>query len=225
MAPAWRNQQMFNGLVGLNNLNIPVKTIVDVGAAAGTWTLLAKELWPACSYVLFEPLEERKGDLENLAASNDNIFIVPFAAGETDSEARFFVSNDLDGSGVAGNAVNTDEHIRVVKQTSIELEIKKLNLKGPYIIKLDTHGYEVPIIEGSAQIINEVSAFIIECYGFRIAESSLLFWEMCAYMNNLGFSLFNMVDLMSRPKDGAFWQCDAFFIRKEHPVFETNGYD
>lgn len=216
---------MYGGIVRLKNLGVPVKTIVDVGAASGSWTMMAKHLWPECSYVLFEPLEERKAELEKLSADNSNIFIVPYAAGKTVSEAKFYVADDLDGSGVAGEQDNTTANIRIVKQTSIDIEIQRLQLSGPYIIKLDTHGYEVPIIEGCKDILTDVSAFIIECYGFQIAENSLLFWEMCCYMDNLGFRLYNIVDVMNRQKDGSFWQCDAFFIRKENKVFSTSGYN
>jgi FkbM family methyltransferase len=220
----WVNEEMYAGLSGLKNIGIPVKTIVDIGAASGSWTVMAKDIWPECSYVLFEPLEERKAELEKLSSDNSNIFIVPYAAGKTISEAKFYVADDLDGSGVTNGQNNSIDNVRIVKQTSIDIEIQKLQLSGEYIIKLDTHGYEVPIIEGCAEIIKNVSTFIIECYGFQIAENSLLFWEMCRYMNDLGFRLYNIVDVMNRQKDGSFWQCDAFFIRKDHEVFNTSAY-
>lgn len=221
---SWINEEMYAGLSRLKNIGIAVKTIVDVGAASGSWTIMAKDIWPECACVLFEPLEERKAELEKLSAGNSNIFVVPCAAGKTASEAKFYVTDDLDGSGVTNGQNNPGENVRIVKQTSVDIEIQKLQLNGEYIIKLDTHGYEVPIIEGCAEIIKNVSAFIIECYGFQIAENSLLFWEMCRYMDDLGFRLYNIVDVMNRQKDGSFWQCDAFFIRKDHEVFNTSVY-
>lgn len=220
----WINDEMFNGLTRLKQLDIPIKTIIDIGAAAGSWTLLAKKLWPECSYVLFEPLEERIDELKKLADLNTNIFIVPYAAGKTIGETRFHVTDDLDGSGIAATIGNTSENVRVVKQTTVDNEIKKNQLQGPYLLKLDTHGYETPIIEGCEEILKNVSAFIIECYGFQIAENSLLFWEMCRYMDNLGFRLNDIVDVMNRPKDGVFWQCDAFFIRKDNALFNNPSY-
>jgi hypothetical protein len=102
--------------------------------------------------------------------------------------------------------------------------VKEGGLTGPFLVKLDTHGFEVPILEGCSGIVDQVSLFIIECYGFQIADNSLLFWEMCQYMDCLGFRLFDIVDIMHRPKDGSFWQCDAFFIRKENDLFKDNKY-
>jgi len=99
-----------------------------------------------------------------------------------------------------------------------------LQLKGPYIIKLDTHGYEVPIIEGSEKTLKETQLLIIECYGFEISPFSLLFWEMCNYLKDKGFRLIDIVDIELRPKDGAFWQCDAFFVPDSSKYFSSNTY-
>jgi FkbM family methyltransferase len=216
---------MLEGLSKLYRLNLGVRTIVDVGAAAGTWTLLAKRFWAESFYLLFEPLAERQSELAKLALQHASLFIAPFAAGNSDGEASFYVAGDLDGSGVATAANNPGESIRIVGQTTVDKQIASHGLKGPFLVKLDTHGYELPIIEGCKAILPETIAFIIECYGFRIAEKSLLFPEMCVYMDRLGYRVFDIVDVVNRPSDGAFWQCDAFFIRKDNPVFHTSIYN
>jgi hypothetical protein len=36
------------------------KTIIDVGAAEGAWTLDTLKIWPSANFLLLEPLEERK---------------------------------------------------------------------------------------------------------------------------------------------------------------------
>jgi FkbM family methyltransferase len=220
-----RNPEMISGLSRVSVLNLPIKTIVDVGAAQGSWSLSAKEFWPDCNFVLFEPLQERKIELEILAKQNPGFHIINSAAGKNKESIKYFVSNDLDGSGVADQSkVVNENEVRVVDVTRIDAEIKQLQLKGGYLVKLDTHGFELPILEGCEEILNDVSLFVIECYGFQIAKNSLLFWEMCRHMETLGFRLIDLVDVMHRPRDGAFWQCDAFFIRKENPIFNNKEY-
>ena len=98
------------------------------------------------------------------------------------------------------------------------------NNKGPYLIKLDTHGFEVPIFEGAVQTLKDTELIIVEVYGFHIAPDSLLFGEICGYLDARGFRLFDIVDTMRRPKDNAFWQADAFFIKKSNPLFADNSY-
>lgn len=216
------NEQMESGFARFKKLNLPVNTVVDIGAAQGSWSLSAKHFWPDASFVLFEPLEERKEKLKMLAESNEKFYFIPKAAASGPGWIHFAVSTDLDGSGIASDPTNAQ--VRQVPVTSIQDELERHCLMGPYIIKLDTHGFEVPIIEGCERILGEVSLFIIECYGFHIAPQSLLFWEMCSHMEKLGFRIFDIVDVLHRRKDGAFWQCDAFFIRKDHQLFNDNNY-
>lgn len=220
----FRNQEMFAGMQRIiGSLQPQINTVIDVGAAEGSWSLTAKELWPDAQFLLFEPLTERAAELNKVCLANPGFQFVSMAAGKEASNLNFAVSADLDGSGVAEGTQHKGE-IRAVEVTSIAAEINKLNLPGPYLIKLDTHGYEVPIIEGCTSLLENVSLFIIECYGFRIAKDSLLFWEMCSYMNEKGFGLIDIVDVARRPADKAFWQCDAFFIPKTSAQFSNNTF-
>jgi len=219
----YRNDLMIEGLKRVKLRGLEVNTIVDVGAAEGSWSLSATEFWPEANYVLFEPLEERNEVLKSLSLEHNNFHFVPAAAGRDEGEVSFHVSSDLDGSGVA-DGVKGVYNVRSVPVTSIEKEIKNLHLNGPYIIKLDTHGFEVPIIEGCSDILNNVSLFIIECYGFQIAKDSLLFWEMCRLLEQKGFRLIDIIDVVNRPKDKAFWQCDAFFAPADLDLFKDTSY-
>jgi FkbM family methyltransferase len=218
-----RNEAMLAGLYRCSARSEIYKTIIDVGAAAGSWSQTAAEVWPSASFVLFEPLDERAKELESLVNENKNFNYVNHAAGSSEGIAVFNVSDDLDGSGIS-DATNKIDNVRTVKVSRIDDVVNSLNLHGPYLIKLDTHGFEVPIIEGCSGIIDEVGMFIIECYGFQIADKSLLFWEMCEYMDTKGFRLIDIVDIMHRPGDNAFWQCDAFFAKKTLPLFQNNSY-
>lgn len=214
---------MTAGFHRFSHLGLPIETIIDVGAAAGTWSLEALRVWPNASYVLLEPLLERRPVLESLTQQHKNFSFLPFAAGNKKTSVNFVIADDLDGSGIASS--DTDlSLIRSVEVIRLDEVVRDKNLKGPFVIKLDTHGFEVPILEGCTGILNGVSLFIIECYGFQIADNSLLFWEMSHYMEKLGFRLFDVVNILNRPKDGAFWQCDAFFIKKDNSLFSYNHY-
>jgi len=43
-------------------------------------------------------------------------------------------------------------------------------------------------------------------------------------MHKKGFRLIDIVDVMRRTKDQAFWQCDAFFVPVNHPAFLYNSF-
>jgi FkbM family methyltransferase len=220
--PLKADTPMTTGLKRSRQRGVTARTIIDIGAAEGKWTEEARMVWREGHFVLFEPLRERAPLLDAMAAQYANTHIVKAGAGREKATIDFFVTGDLDGSGVADNGTNAEK--RRVSITTVDAEIARLGLQGPYLLKLDTHGYEVPIFEGATRVLQETELIVVECYGFQIAPGSLLFWEMCQYLDGKGFRLVDLVDVYSRPADNAFWQCDAFFIPKNHPLFTNNTY-
>ncbi|MCX6313040.1 MAG: FkbM family methyltransferase [Bacteroidetes bacterium] len=206
-----------------DKFGIKPSTIIDLGAAEGTWTIRAEKVWPNTEFILFEPLEERKKQLEELSKKNPNIKPIFAAAGNKKGKVQFVVSTDLDGSGVYDAEITGEG--REVEITTIDSEMEKHQAKCSFVLKFDTHGFELPILEGATKTLLKTDLIIMECYGFRIAQNSLLFSEMCVQMDTLGFRLADIVDIMRRPSDNLFWQCDAFFLKKTSQYFSNNNYE
>ena len=93
-----------------------------------------------------------------------------------------------------------------------------------YFMKLDTHGFEVPILDGASQTLTETDVIIMECYNFRIAPECLLFFEMCDYLKGFGFRCIDLVDPHHRPYDDSLWQMDLVFVRENRPEFLHPSY-
>ena len=199
-----------------------LNTFIDVGAAEGLWSLQAMKIWPDSIFTLIEPLNERKQCLQALSTKYGNFRIVNAAAGSRIGELELFVQSDLDSTGVSDNGNGGCK--RVVPVTTIDSIVVALNLKPPYCIKLDTHGFELPIIAGATNTLKHTEVLIIECYGFKIAPGSLLFSELCESVSKNDFRLVDIVDVKLRAHDFAFWQCDAVFIRKHYPIFNVNTF-
>lgn len=220
ITPNLEGNDMNSGLQRFITTSSSVNTIIDVGAAAGTWTERAIPLFPKSNFLLVEPLVERKTELETLAKKHQNINLLFKALGKEKSMLPFSISSDLDGSGFYDTG-----DLREIPVIDLDTAIEDLKLPGPFLLKLDTHGFEVPILKGAKSVLLQTQLVIIEVYGFKISDKSLFFWEMITYMEQLGFRLFDIVDTMRRPKDKAFWQCDAFFIRKDHQIFSSDEYN
>lgn len=216
-------KSMEGGLYRSKKRAISPSTIIDVGAAEGRWSLSAKKYWGESNFIMFEPLAERKLILEKICKQHPGFYLVNKCAGQSKGSTDFYVTDDLDGSGISNNNSKTEK--RILNITSIDDEVQQLYLKGPFIVKLDTHGYEVPILEGCKKTLQDTQLLIIECYGFRLSDNSLLFWEMCDYLKGKGFRLIDIVDVTLRKKDDAFWQCDAFFIPDKSDIFSSNTYN
>ncbi len=111
-----------------------------------------------------------------------------------------------------------------VPAITVDALLRDRGLPPPYLLKLDTHGFEVPILEGAAESLRQTQLVVVEAYNFRIENESLLFHEMCGYMGGKGFRCIDLCDPMHRPKDGALWQFDLFFLPAAREEFTSNRY-
>lgn len=207
-----------------NKLIVPPATVIDLGAAQGNWSKEVMPIWPNASYLLFEPLVERQPDLEQLKKQHPNVQFVIAAAGAAETTISFNVTDDLDGSGFYSSPAEGRYQNREVKVVTIDQEVKSHHLQGPFALKFDTHGFEVPILKGATEVLKQTQLIVMECYGFVLSPESKLFPEMCLHLDQLGFRLADIIKIERRPGDAMFWQCDAVFLRKENDVFKNNNY-
>jgi FkbM family methyltransferase len=197
-----------------------VNTIIDVGASTGSWSEIARKHFPRAQYLLVEANSVHEPGLREFKQRVPNSDYVLAAAGDRVGTLSFDNSDPF--GGVASTTAEAG-HITVAA-TTIDHEIAKRSLPGPFAIKLDTHGFEVPILEGAKAALRNTNLLIIEVYNFTLRPGALRFFEMCDYLQPLGFSPIDLCDPLYRPSDGAFWQCDMFFLRNDSTEFKSNDY-
>jgi FkbM family methyltransferase len=200
---------------------IAIGTWIDVGASDGSWSRRARRHFPAAHFLLFEPLAERQAELAALRRTH-GFDSIAAAAGASAGTIEFAIDPALDGSAVAAPG---DPATRTVPVETIDRAIAARNLAGPYGLKLDTHGHEVPVLEGAAHVLARASLLVIEAYNFPIVPGCLRFFELCAWLEARGFRCCDLADPMRRPSDGALWQMDLAFAPAASPIFASNRYD
>lgn len=196
-------------------------TVIDVGASNGMWSEAARPFFPNAAYFLIEAQKVHERALQAYCASRPKTSYILAAAGDKTGEIFFDDSEPFGGvaAKVAGGKAQS-----VVPVTTIDHEIAVRSLQGPFLIKLDTHGFEVPILEGAKEALKQANLVVIETYNFRLTEQTLLFDEMCAHMRALGFGVIDISEPLWRPRDDAFWQFDLFFVPLQRPEFSYNSY-
>jgi hypothetical protein len=157
-----------------------------------------------------------------LSAAHPNAQYVLKAAGEKTGTIYF------DGTeAFGGEAMN--ERLRdglvEVPVCSIDEEIASHGLPGPYLLKFDVHGFEMPILRGAERTLQNTSLLIMECYNFDIAPGALLFHDMCRHLHGLGFRVADMSEPLWRPRDRMLWQMDIFFVRADRVEFQQKSYE
>ena len=197
-----------------------IRTVIDIGASNGKWSLEAMKEFKDASFFAIEPLRERSKALEDCKRNHQRFDYELCAAGESNGDVTLNVMGDLDGSTVDGEGGEQ----RVVPVKAVDAIVSSKNLKGPFLLKFDTHGYEIPILNGAVETISKTNVVIMEVYNYHITEHALLFYQMCSYMENLGFRCYDLVAPSLRLYDDTFWQMDIFFCKKEAPMFTYPHY-
>jgi FkbM family methyltransferase len=195
-----------------------VKTVFDVGASNGCWSERTRRVFPDAKYIAVEALEEWREPLQRLSESWSGFdYVIGAAGASADDIVQLDVSPDLVGSTVGGSGGQS----RAVPAITLDQLAETKSAEGPYLLKFDTHGYELPILEGAKNVLNETEIVIMEVYNYEIQNGVLRFHEMVAVMEEKGFFCVDIADPMLRPYDQTFWQMDLFFQRRapESPIY------
>lgn len=199
-----------------------VQTIIDIGASDGRWSLDAMEFFPISQYLLIEAQGFHEENLKIFTRQHPNSQYVLAAAGDSVGKIYFDA-----GDPFGGQASHTPFAINNVELpvTTIDAEVAQRQLTGPFLIKFDTHGFELPILKGAPQTLNNTEVIIMECYAQHLMPDSLNFAQMCQHLDTLGFRCIDVVDPVWRAYDDSFWQMDLIFVRKERSEFSYTAYE
>jgi FkbM family methyltransferase len=199
---------------------IDISTVLDVGASDGRWSLSILKLFPGARYHLVEANAYHKPSLDRLIKKHDNFSYTLAVGSDQDGTVYFDPSNPFGGSAAKEKRANMMEF----PATTLDTEIEKFGLLPPYLIKLDTHGFELPILNGARNALNNTSLAVMETYNFQLQPNALKFYEMCEFMERRGFSVIDLSQPAWRPRDYAFWQMDIFFVPSQRHEFDYTRY-
>jgi FkbM family methyltransferase len=211
-----------DALARLKERQIPVQSIIDVGASDGRWSTQALNFFPAARCLCIEAQTAHEPGLKAFKAAHPNADYVFCAASDQPGEINFD-ARELFG-GIALKTPWGDHCIKVPAQTLDNL-VSERRLPAPYLIKLDTHGHELPILAGAARVLEQTEVLVAEVYNITGPPPATPFWEFCRAVGELGFRCIDLFDPLYRPRDNMLWQMDMVFVRATRPEFAYMNYD
>jgi len=205
-----------SALCKLIESGIRIDTVVDVGVQSGTSFL--SDAFPRAHHHLFEPVDVYFDTIRTQYC--DISHELHHVAVSSDTGTAFQVGVSADGSPRVTHSYISEEPIPIGQVTpqGIVLQCKSIEkvtldtffalrpILGSYLVKIDTDGHELPIIDGGAVVLGGADVVIVEA-----AMHSLL--ERANAIVRLGFDLLEMVDLCYY--HDLLSQVDLIFVRKE----------
>ena len=212
---------MEGGICRIKDRGLNPGTVIDIGASNGSWSEICLKYFPDSRYFLIEAQNPHEDKLKNFIQRHLKSEYIIAAAGDKNGETYFNNTRLFGGIALREQQANFPK----VKMVTLDSEIAKRDLPHPYFLKLDTHGFEVPILNGAQNVLEQTELVIVEAYNFKSGPESLKFQDMIDFMETKGFSVIDMVDLMLRKRDQALWQMDIFFIRSSREEFKSSQYE
>ena len=200
------------------------KTIIDVGVDKGTPELY--DTFAGVKYVLVEPLAERARELKTWAARLGDAVVINAAAAEKAGSTTFYVHTELAGSSLHREADGplTDGVAREVDLVALDDVCREHQTAGPYLVKIDTQGSELRVLDGAQEILKQTELIVLEASLFGFFLGGPQFGELVAYLKDRGFVVYDIFGAHYRPLDGALAQVDLVFVREDGPLRESHRF-
>lgn len=210
---------MNGGLLNVRQLGFLPQTVIDVGAALGTFDLY--EVFPEARHILIEPIAENEPYLAKICRALPQAEYLIAAATRASGTATLKVAPGLVHSSAslsAQSATGEDYNLREVPAISLDDLCRDKQLPAPYLLKIDVDGNEVDVLAGATATLKQTEYVIIEVSLFNQIHSVI------DVMRSQGFVIYDILDLAYRPADRALWQADMAFVREDGPLRQDKAY-
>ncbi|HEY9610730.1 FkbM family methyltransferase [Allocoleopsis sp.] len=200
------------------------KTIIDVGAASGTPALY--EVFPEARHILIEPLEEYIPHLNSLVDKLEQAEYIIAAATPQPGNLVINVHPDLVGSSFYKEEEDSDVNgiERTIPGMTLDNICSERGIEGPYLIKIDTQGYELEVLKGAQTVLKDTELVILEVSFFEFFKDGPQIYDCMTFMKEQGFVAYDIFDLQYRLLDGAMSQVDIAFVREQSQLRKYHFY-
>jgi FkbM family methyltransferase len=202
--------------------SINPKTVIDVGANEGQFTVACSKLFENVNIYPIEPSQKvalkLKNNVGNLASQN----VIITAVGDYIGYANFNVNSDSQVSSLLDlgkERVQYFPHSYVMDKVEVpittldELFAKKV-LEKPIMLKIDVQGAEDLVIKGARQILNQIDWVLIEVSFGRLYKGEKSFNLIVEMMAECGFKFLKPLNFHTSPKTLEIIEMDALFKKE-----------
>jgi FkbM family methyltransferase len=218
-----KNEKASNIVLKNNNSwlsSFKFKSIVDIGANIGDFTLEINSFLPNAKIICFEPIVDCYNVLQSRVKGANNIVLYNFALGEKNGSEIINRSSYTPSSSLLKMA---DLHKSEFKFTSLSsketITVKRLDdvegideIVPPILIKIDVQGYEAFVIKGGLETIKRAKVVLCEMSFTKLYEGQSYFDDIYKTLLSIGFKYQGSYDQLVSPTNGLPLQCDGIFI-------------
>lgn len=157
-----------------------------------------------------------KKDIDANLSTNTNISVYYVGAGDRDETLKFTMHNRDDSrSFLYSEADASSLGFEQVELPIVRLDnfIEQNNLPTPDILKIDAEGYDLKVLKGAGKFLSKVEVILVEVGVMnKVIPNNVK--EVIDFMDEKGFTLFEITDLNRPFENNILWLCEFVFIKK-----------
>jgi FkbM family methyltransferase len=196
-------------------------TVVDIGANRGQFALCVRRHYPDAQIFSFEPLRKPAATYRQVFAHDARVQLFDKAIAASAGSAAMHVSRwDVSSSllPIAQAQHDNFPFTEEARQETVEMAplsacIKRGDLAGVSMLKLDVQGFELTALEGCVELLECFRHVYVEASFIELYVGQALASEIVAYLLGRGFTLTCVANL-ERGNSQRPIQADFLFSRK-----------
>ena len=200
-----------NSLLRLYKLGFNPKNILDIGAHHGYWSLSSRQVFPNADYMLIEPI--KYNELSNCCNRLHNFNYKNVLLFDKEIEIDWYEMKNTGDSIYKENTAHFKNTIPIKKQTSMLDNVFQNEIFD--LVKLDVQGAEIPVLKGGKKLIDKAEVVVLELpFAGQWNKGCPDFKTHIDYMDKIGFTVFDIVDLHRLTGNSVVFQIDILFVKK-----------
>lgn len=200
-----------------------LRCVYDIGACTGTWSRLAKALYPEAVVQAFEPLASHCAGFERSLAGVAGVRLHRTALGAATGTATLHVMRQSDSSSLLPATPAGRAEWNLEEVTGVQVDVHRLDdyrrafgLGVPDLLKLDVQGFELEVLRGARETLLGTRAIIAELSFFDYYDRQCRFHEVVGHLAEAGFHLAALGE--HTPTGRRLGQADVLFLREGAPA-------
>ena len=215
----YRNGFDLNKTLRFHKINL----ILDVGAHTGTFAQSLRRFGYKKGIISFEPIKESYNKLILNSSKDKNWHVYErVALGNNNKKIKINISKKIDSSSILKirkNHLKLEPESKIIKNEKVNMIkldkiLKKyINRKNCYL-KIDTQGYEYPILLGSGNFLKKIKLIQLELSLQKLYEGQESWEEILKYLKKFNFKIWSILPGFKNKETNQLMQFDVILYKE-----------